>query len=59
MRESRKRRLVGPVIALRTFRTDNGKLDLDKQRRHLQWMIGQGIVEGSGVVMGAAGGGEG
>ena len=59
MSESRKRRLVGPVIALRTFRTDNGKLDLDKQRRHLQWMIDQGIVEGNGVVMGAAGGGEG
>ena len=59
MSKTRKERLVGPVIAVRTFRTDDGKLDLEKQRRHLRWMIDQGITEGNGVVMGAGGGGEG
>jgi len=57
--EARKKKLVGPVIALRTFRTDDGKLNLEKQRRHLRWLIDQGITEGNGVVMGAGGGGEG
>ncbi len=59
MNENRKKKLVGPVIAIRTFRTDDGKLSLDKQQRHLKWMIEQGITEGNGVVMGAGGGGEG
>jgi len=59
MSKTRQKRLVGPVIAIRTFRTDDGKLDLDKQRRHLDWMIDQGINEGNGVMMGAGGGGEG
>jgi len=59
MTDTRRQRLVGPVIALRTFRTEDGRLDLDKQRRHLDWMIEQGINQGNGVVMGAAGGGEG
>ena len=55
----RQRRMVGAVVALRTFRTDDGKLNLEKQRKHLRWLIDQGIKEGNGVVMGAAGGGEG
>ena len=59
MSAERRSRLVGPVIAIRTFRTEDGRLDLQKQRRHLRWMIDQGINEGNGVVMGAAGGGEG
>ncbi|MDP6503021.1 MAG: dihydrodipicolinate synthase family protein [Planctomycetota bacterium] len=59
MSKTRQKRLVGPVNAIRTFRTEDGKLNLEKQRRHLRWMIDQGITEGNGVVMGAAGGGEG
>jgi len=59
MSSTRQERLVGPVLALRTFRTEDGKLDLDKQQRHLRWVIDQGITEGNGVIMGAGGGGEG
>jgi len=59
MSDTRQTRLVGPVVAIRTFRTEDGKLDLEKQRKHLRWMIDQGIDEGNGVVMGAGGGGEG
>jgi len=59
MSATRRSRLVGPVISLRTFRTDESKLDLEKQQRHLRWLIDQGINEGSGVVMAAGGGGEG
>ena len=44
MSKARKQRLLGPVIAVRTFRTDDGKLDLEKQQRHLKWMIDQGIT---------------
>lgn len=59
MSTTRKHKLVGPVIALRTIRTDDGELNLEKQRGHLRWMIDQGINEGNGVIMGAGGGGEG
>lgn len=59
MNATRQNRLVGPVIALRTFRAEDGKLHLEKQRRHLRWLIDQGINEGNGVIMGAGGGGEG
>jgi len=59
MSATRQGRLVGPVIALRTFRTEDGKLHLEKQRRHLRWLIDRGINEGNGVIMGAGGGGEG
>jgi len=59
MSTARKEKLVGPVICLRTFRTEDGKLNLDKQRRHLRWLLGQGINEGNGVIMFAGGGSEG
>ena len=59
MGKIRQKRLMGPVIALRTFRTEDGKLDLAKQDRHLRWLIDRGINEGNGVIMGAGGGGEG
>lgn len=44
MNEARKKKLVGPVIAIRTFRTDDGNLNLDKQQRRLRWMIDRGII---------------
>ena len=59
MSKERQRKLVGGVIVLRTFRTEDGKLDLDKQRFHLDWLIDQGVAEGNGLIMGAGGGSEG
>lgn len=59
MATERRKKLVGPVICLRTFRTEDHKLDLDKQRRHLRWLLDQGIKEGNGVIMHAGGGSEG
>ena len=55
----RRDRLQGPVVTLRTFRATDGQPDLEKQRRHLRWLLDRGIREGSGVVMGAGGAGEG
>lgn len=59
MPTERRENLVGPVIVLRTFRTDNGKLNLDKQREHLIWLIDNGITKGNGLLMAAGGGSEG
>jgi 4-hydroxy-tetrahydrodipicolinate synthase len=59
MATSRKQKLVGPVICLRTMRTEDGRLDLEQQRRHLRWLLDQGINEGNGVIMFAGGGSEG
>ena len=46
-------------MALRTFGTEDGQLDLSKQRFHLNWLIEQGITEGNGCIMVAGGGSEG
>lgn len=59
MSKERQNKLVGPVMALRTFRTEDGELELDKQRFHLNWVIEQGITEGKGCIMVAGGGSEG
>jgi 4-hydroxy-tetrahydrodipicolinate synthase len=59
MATSRQEKLVGPVVVQRTFRTEDGQLNLEKQRRHLRWVIDQGITEGNGVIMHAGGGSEG
>lgn len=59
MSTARKSKMVGPVICLRTFRTGDGKMNLTKQRKHLHWLLDQGINEGNGVVMFAGGGSEG
>ena len=48
--------LVGPIGALRTFTKENGEIDLDKQRFHLNWVIENGITTGNGCIMVAAGG---
>ena len=55
----RQKKLVGPIGAIRTFRTEDGKMDLEKHRFHLNWVIEQGITEGNGCIMVAAGGSEG
>ena len=59
MNSDRSSLMVGPVICLRTIRTEDGKMDLDKQRRHLKWLLDQGINYGNGVIMFAGGGSEG
>ena len=58
MADSRKDRLVGPVISLPTFTDDEHNLLLDRQRKHIRWLIDNGIGEGSGVLMVAGGYGE-
>ena len=55
----RQEMLVGPIGALRTFTKENGEIDLDKQRFHLNWVIENGITTGNGCIMVAAGGSEG
>jgi 4-hydroxy-tetrahydrodipicolinate synthase len=55
----RRRQLVGPVGALRTFTHDDHTPDLEKQAFHLDWVIRQGITTGNGCLMTAAGGSEG
>lgn len=57
--KTRREMLVGPVAALRTFTKDNGDIDLEKQRFHLDWVIQQGITTGNGCIMVAGGGSEG
>lgn len=59
MPTERKNKIAGPVIVLRTFRTEDGELNVDKQRRHLRWLLDQGIGEGNGLVMHCGGGSEG
>jgi 4-hydroxy-tetrahydrodipicolinate synthase len=59
MVNARQERLVGIVLSLPTFNDDNYNLLLDCQKRHIQWLIEQGITVGNGVLMIAAGLGEG
>ena len=59
MRADAQSILVGPVMALRTFTTEDGEIDLEKQRFHLNWVIENGITTGNGCIMVAAGGSEG
>ena len=50
---------MGVVGALLTFTYEDFSINLDKQRRHLDWVINQGLVEGSAVILIVAGGSEG
>jgi dihydrodipicolinate synthase/N-acetylneuraminate lyase len=59
MPTDRGKKLVGAVGALRTMTNDDYSINLDKQRRHLDWVIDQGLVEGSAVILIVAGGSEG
>lgn len=59
MAESRKERLQGVVISLPTFCDSDYNLLLDRQRKHIRWLIDHGIREGAGVLMIAGGLGEG
>lgn len=39
MGNERQNRLVGPVIAVRTFKKEDYTPDNEKQRRHLKWVV--------------------
>ena len=58
MADDRRQKLVGAVVSLPTFTDDEHKLLLDRQRKHVRWLIDNGIREGSGVLMVAGGYGE-
>ena len=46
------------MVSLPTFTDDDHKLLPDRQRKHIRWLIDNGIREGSGVLMVAGGYGE-
>ena len=59
MTKSRRDRLQGILVSLPTFNDKNFNLRLDRSKKHIRWLIDQGIVEGTGVLMIAGGLGEG
>ena len=59
MSNARREKLVGIVISMPTFCDDSYNLRLDRQRKHIRWLIDHGIKEGSGVLMIGGGLGEG
>ncbi len=59
MRVSRKEKLVGVVVSLPSFCDEEYKLLLDRQRRHVRWLIDHGLKGGSAVLMISGGLGEG
>ena len=58
MNKSRRDKLMGAVVSLPTFTDENHNLLLDRQRKHIRWLISKGITEGNGVLMIAGGYGE-
>jgi dihydrodipicolinate synthase/N-acetylneuraminate lyase len=59
MVSSRREKLQGILVSLPTFNDEKFNLRLDRSKTHIRWLIDQGIVEGSGVLMIAGGLGEG
>ena len=53
-----RERLQGSVLSMLTFTNDDYSLDLDSQRKHVRWLIDQGMVEGKCVHLIAGGAGE-
>ena len=49
--QSRKEKLVGVNMSLPTFCDDQYNLRLDRQRKHIRWLIDQGIKEGDAVII--------
>lgn len=58
MSKSRRERLVGPIVSMPTFCDDEYNLLLDRQRKHVRWLMEQGIKEGDGVLLISGGVGE-
>lgn len=59
MTKSREKKLVGIVVSLPSFCDDEYNLLLDRQRKHIRWLIDHGLKEGSAVLMISGGLGEG
>jgi 4-hydroxy-tetrahydrodipicolinate synthase len=59
MTTSRKEKLVGVVVSLPSFCDDDYNLLVDRQRKHIRWLIDHGLKEGSAVLMISGGLGEG
>ena len=59
MVSSRKDKLQGVVVSLPTFNDEAYNLQLDRSKRHIQWLTEHGVVEGDAVFMIAGGLGEG
>ena len=53
-----KKKLHGSILSMPTFCDSDYNLLLDRQRKHVRWLIDQGIVEGKGVLLMAGGVGE-
>ena len=51
MTKSRREKLVGSVVSLPTFTDDDHNLRLDRERKHIRWLIDNGIKEGTGVLL--------
>ena len=48
----RQEKLKGPVVSLPTFVDENHHLETDKQRKHIRWLLENGIgVDGNGVLI--------
>jgi len=58
MGRTRREKLFGSILSMPTFNDDDYNLLLDSQRKHVRWLIDQGIVEGKGVLLIAGGVGE-
>ena len=58
MATARREKLVGPIVSLPTFNDDAHNLLPDRQRKHVRWLIDQGIREGDGVLLISGGVGE-
>ena len=58
MVRSRKEKMVGSIMSMPTFCDDDYNLLLDRQRKHIRWLIDKGIKEGVGVLLIAGGVGE-
>ena len=59
MSKTRQEKLVGVVVSLPSFCDQEYNQLLDRQRKHIRWLIDHGLKEGSAVLMIAGGLGEG
>ena len=59
MAKKRQEKLVGPVVSLPTFCDDDHKLLLDRERKHIRWLMESGTFDDAGVLLIAGGYGEG
>ena len=53
-----REKLVGPIVSMPTLNDDAHNLLPDRQRKHVRWLIDQGIREGDGVLLISGGVGE-